>query len=204
MCSPPATDAEPLVTRPKDLMDNATPSAQSLAACGLLRLAALTGESRYDEHARRIIELFSSAAAQHPTAFGRALEAVDMAVNGLDEIAVVGDRADLVNAVQTRYLPTAVLAWGEPYDSPLWQDRAEGFAYVCRNFACQSPRSHRRGADQQTRSLIAGSGLSHLRVPRIAWPQFLGQAGSRLGRGKSAMSPPSRSCPARRHEFFQA
>ncbi len=132
-------DAEKLVTRPKDLMDNATPSAQSLAACGLLRLAALTGETSYDEHARRIIGLFSSAAAQHPTAFGRALEALDMAANGLDEIAVVGDRADLVSAVQTRYLPGAVLAWGEPYDSPLWVDRPEGFAYVCRNFTCQSP-----------------------------------------------------------------
>ena len=132
-------DAERLVTRPKDLMDNATPSAQSLAACGLLRLAALTGEARYDEHARQIIGLFSSAAAQHPTAFGRTLEALDMAANGLDEIAVVGDRADLVAAVQTRYLPGAVLAWGEPYDSPLWADRPEGFAYVCRDFTCQSP-----------------------------------------------------------------
>ena len=132
-------DAEKLVTRPKELMDNATPSAQSLAACGLLRLAALTGESRYDEHARQIIALFSSAAAQHPTAFGRALEAIDMAAHGLDEIAVVGDRADLVAEVQTRYLPSAVLAWGEPYDSPLWTDRPEGFAYVCRGFACQSP-----------------------------------------------------------------
>ena len=132
-------DAEKLVTRPKDLMDNATPSAQSLAACGLLRLAALTGETRYDEHARGIVALFSSAAAQHPTAFGRALEAIDMAAHGLDEIAVVGDRPDLVAEVQTRYLPGAVLAWGEPYDSPLWADRSEGFAYVCRDFACQSP-----------------------------------------------------------------
>ena len=132
-------DAEKLVTRPKDLMDNATPSAQSLAACGLLRLAALTGESRYLEHAHQIIALVGPAAPQHPTAFGRALEALDMAANGLHEIAVVGDRADLVSAVQTRYLPGAVLAWGEPYDSPLWAGRPEGFAYVCRDFACQAP-----------------------------------------------------------------
>ena len=134
-------DAERLVTRPKDLMDNATPSAQSLAACALLRLAALTGESRYEEHARQIISLFAETAVQHPTAFGRALEALDMAAHGLDEIAVVGDRGDLVSAVQTRYLPGAVLAWGEPYDSPLWADRPDGYAYVCRNFACQSPTS---------------------------------------------------------------
>ena len=132
-------DAEKLVTRPKDLMDNATPSAQSLAACGLLRLAGLTGESRYLEHAHQIITQFGPAAPQHPTAFGRALEAVDMAANGLHEIVVVGDRSDLVSAVQTRYRPSAVLAWGEPYDSPLWADRPEGFAYVCRDFACQSP-----------------------------------------------------------------
>ena len=132
-------DAERLVTRPKDLMDNATPSAQSLAACALLRLAALTGESRYEAHARQIISLFAETAVQHPTAFGRALEAVDMDAHGLDEIAVVGDRGDLVSAVQTRYLPGAVLAWGQPYDSPLWADRPEGFAYVCRNFTCQSP-----------------------------------------------------------------
>ena len=133
------SDAEKLVTRPKDLMDNATPSAQSAAACGLLRLAALTGEARYGEHARRIIELFDATAVQHPTAFGRALEAVDLAVGGIEEIAVVGDRPDLVAAIHARYLPSAVVAWGEPHDSPLWHGRAEGFAYVCRDFACQSP-----------------------------------------------------------------
>ena len=40
-----------------------------------------------------------------------------------EEVAVVGDRPDLVEVVQRRFLPTAVLAWGEPYDSPLWTDR---------------------------------------------------------------------------------
>ena len=37
-------DAEQLVVRPKDVFDDATPSANSLAANGLLRLAALTGD----------------------------------------------------------------------------------------------------------------------------------------------------------------
>ena len=39
-------DAEVLVVRPKDLFDDATPSANSLAANGFLRLAALTGDNR--------------------------------------------------------------------------------------------------------------------------------------------------------------
>ena len=132
-------DAERLITRPKDLMDNATPSAQSLAACGLLRLGALCGEDRYSEHARRIIELLAPTAGTHPTAFGRALEAIDMAVHPLSQTAVVGDRADLVAEVHARYRPDAVLAWGEPFDSPLWGDRADGYAYVCSDFTCSAP-----------------------------------------------------------------
>ena len=38
-------DAEALIVRPKDSQDNATPSENSLAADGLLRLAALTGDT---------------------------------------------------------------------------------------------------------------------------------------------------------------
>jgi hypothetical protein len=38
-----------------------------------------------------------------------------------------------------------VLAWGEPYESPLWDGRAEGFAYVCRDYACQTPHDTLEG-----------------------------------------------------------
>ena len=53
--------------------------------------------------------------------------------------AVVGDRPDLVRAVRDRWLPNAVLAWGSPYDSPLWEQREPGFAYVCQHYVCQIP-----------------------------------------------------------------
>ena len=60
---------------------------------------------------------------------------------GVTEIAVVGEVPALVRAVQARYLPNAVLAWGEPYPSPLFEDRKDGMAYVCRDYACQAPVS---------------------------------------------------------------
>ncbi len=136
-------DAAALVTRPKDIMDNATPSANSLAAHGLLRLAALTGDEGYQERAESILALLGAPAGQHPTAFAHLLGAVDLHVTGPTEIAVVGDRPDLLAVVRRAYLPTAVLAWGEAYDSPLWADRTVGSgagqAYVCRDFACQAP-----------------------------------------------------------------
>jgi hypothetical protein len=44
-----------------------------------------------------------------------------------------------VAAVHERYLPSAVLAWGERYESPLWVDRRDGLAYVCRAYYCEAP-----------------------------------------------------------------
>ncbi len=134
-----ADDGEALIVRQKDLMDGATPAANSLAANGLYRLGALTGERRYTERADDILRLVGGVVAGAPTAFGHLLGAVDLRRTGVTEIAVVGDRPDLVAAILSRYLPNAVLAWGEPYPSPLWEARRPGRAYVCRDYACQAP-----------------------------------------------------------------
>ena len=52
---------------------------------------------------------------------------------------MAGDRPDLLSVVQSRWLPRAVLAWGERYPSPLWEGRDDGRAYVCRDYACRLP-----------------------------------------------------------------
>lgn len=134
-----ARDADPLVTRPKDVTDTATPSANSLAALAFLRLGALTGDERLSAHAEAILRLLGPLAGRHPTAFGHLLAALDLALLGPVELVVAGDRPDLVAAARRDHRPELVLAWGEPYDSPLWADRAEGRAYVCRRYACQLP-----------------------------------------------------------------
>jgi uncharacterized protein YyaL (SSP411 family) len=132
-------DAESLVTRPKDLMDNATPSANSLAALALLRLSALTGDDTLRERAVDILRLLSDLAGKHPAAFGHLLAAVDLHTTGSTEIVVTGDRPDLVRAVTEQFLPNAVLAWGERHDSPLWEGRDGDQVYVCRQYACRRP-----------------------------------------------------------------
>jgi uncharacterized protein YyaL (SSP411 family) len=132
-------DAEPLVARQKDVLDNATPSANASAAVALVRLAGLTGEARYHEAAEGIVRLLAEPATAHPSAFAHLLGAVDLLVGPVAEVAVVGHRLDMVTAVQRRFLPRTVLAWGEPYPSPLWEGRADGRAYVCERFACKEP-----------------------------------------------------------------
>ena len=72
--------------------------------------------------------------------------ATDLRRRGLTEVVIVGDRPDLVRLAQSVWRPDTVLAWGEPYDSPLWHDRAEGFAYVCRDYTCELPRTRCRAS----------------------------------------------------------
>ncbi len=132
-------DAERLITRSKDVLDNAVPSANAAAAVALHRLAALVGDDRYRERAEAVVALLGDVVAGHPAAVCHLLHAVEMGAAPIVEVAVMGDRADLVTAVQRRWLPYAVLAWGEPYPSPLFADRREGLAYVCRDYACSAP-----------------------------------------------------------------
>ena len=134
-----AADAEQLIVRSKDLFDGAIPSANAVAAVALLRLGALTGDTRFTDAANAIVRLLAEPMRSHPTAFTHALAAVDMLASGITEIAVTGERQDMVQAVQRAYLPNAVVAWGEPYDSPLWEGRSPDLAYVCRNYACLAP-----------------------------------------------------------------
>jgi uncharacterized protein YyaL (SSP411 family) len=135
------SDAEQLVTRPRDLQDNATPSAQSVAAVALLRLAPLADRPGDVDIAESVLGLLSPVAVRHPLAFAHLLEAAELAAVGLDEIVIAGDRPDLLDAVRARWLPHAVVSWGEPLAGPLWEGRTDGLAYVCRHYACGLPSS---------------------------------------------------------------
>jgi uncharacterized protein YyaL (SSP411 family) len=149
-----ADDHEALVTRPKDVQDNATPSGSSMAASVLLRLAALTGESRYREAADGAIATVTPYLARYPTGFANWLSAAHLAVEGIDELAVVGDPADEttqdlivagVEAARRTGRNLVVAASADPDGSavPLLAGRAmidgRPTAYLCRNFACRLP-----------------------------------------------------------------
>ena len=60
-------DAPALVANPKETFDGATPSANAVAALALVRLAALTGETRYEEHGTAIVN--GLPVGEHPGGF---------------------------------------------------------------------------------------------------------------------------------------
>jgi uncharacterized protein YyaL (SSP411 family) len=144
-------DHEALITRPKDLQDNATPCGNSMAALALLQLAAYTGESRYRDPAETSIGLVQKSAERYPTAFANWLCASDFALGPVQEVVIVGEMASaegqrLRNALWGAYRPrmvAALVAEGAPGGPPLTANRpalrGRPTAYVCYNFACQQP-----------------------------------------------------------------
>ena len=161
-------DAEALVVRPKDAEDNATPSANSLAANGLLRLAALTGERRYEDAATGWLERIAPLATQYPTGFAYVLGALERASSAPIEVAIVGDPGDdrtqaLRRVLHTRLVPNAVVLHAAPGSgadlSPLLADRSlvdgRPTAYVCEHYACRHPVTEPSVLAEQLDSVLA-------------------------------------------------
>jgi uncharacterized protein len=146
------SDAERLIVRPKEYQDNATPAENSLAANGLLRLAALTGDSRYEQPATHVLARLAPVLGEHPTAFAYLLGALERLVMPSLEVAIIGDPHDpntslLRGEVYARLLPASVALTAAPGTgvelTPLLADRAlldgTATAYVCESFACRRP-----------------------------------------------------------------
>jgi uncharacterized protein YyaL (SSP411 family) len=141
------TDAEALIVRPQDFFDNATPSENSLAADGLLRLAALTGDDSLAESPRRLLGQLAELAGRHSSSFAFLLGAYERAITPPIEIALVGADPDLRREVFARLIPASVAVQAEPGAgadlTPLLADRTlvdgQPTAYVCEQFACRLP-----------------------------------------------------------------
>ncbi|MDB4913074.1 MAG: N-acylglucosamine 2-epimerase [Gemmatimonadetes bacterium] len=144
-----ASDGEVLVTRPRDLTDNAMPSGTSLAAELLLILGDILANGVYTARATQVLEAVAEPMARYPTAFGHALGAADMAVRGAIEVVLSGDRHDarfieLAHAVSETYVPSLVMVGGEGEEAKGIallenRERDEPTAFVCHHSTCAAP-----------------------------------------------------------------
>jgi uncharacterized protein YyaL (SSP411 family) len=132
-------DAEALIVRPVEAVDDATPSATAVAGMALLRLAALRADDALADVGASLLASLDALVERQPLAGAFALAATELVAEGATEVVVAGDRPDLLDAVRRRYEPSVVVLWGERSASPLWEGRADGYAYVCRNRVCAAP-----------------------------------------------------------------
>ncbi|MEU3445979.1 thioredoxin domain-containing protein [Streptomyces thermolilacinus] len=145
-----AHDAEPLIRRPQDPTDSATPSGWTAAAGALLSYAAHTGSEAHRTAAERALGVVKALGPRAPRFIGWGLAVAEALLDGPREVAVVGpagdaDRGALHRAALLGTAPGAVVAAGEPGgdEFPLLRDRplvdGRPAAYVCRHFTCDAP-----------------------------------------------------------------
>ncbi len=145
---------EELIVRSKDYFDNATPSGNNVAADVLLRLSVLTGNDDYRQRAETVLRILGEPLMRYPSAFGRALCALDFHLSSPKEIVIIGERdgADtrqLTREVWKRFLPNKIVAQAIEHDEratqlvPQLRERTKldgmATAYVCEHYSCRAP-----------------------------------------------------------------
>jgi uncharacterized protein YyaL (SSP411 family) len=145
---------ETLVIRPKDVLDNAMPGGNSMAALALLRLSAYLDHAPYRETAERAFHLLGEALGEQPQAFGHWLVGLDWFLTPTVEVALIGEAegvAPFLHTLYRRFVPNKIVvhasddaraAEGGAF-LPLLRDRTlrdeQPTAYLCENFACRQP-----------------------------------------------------------------
>ncbi len=157
-----ADDAAPLVARPRDPSDNASPSGLSALVHALLTYAAITGSGRHRDAAEAALRSVRTLCERAPRFAGWSLAAAEAALVGPLEVAVVGRNGDrlrdeLERVARGSASPGLVVVTGTPggSDVPLLTDRGtvDGLsaAYVCRGMVCERPVT----SAEELRQLIA-------------------------------------------------
>jgi len=149
-------DGEALLTRTKDMFDQAIPAAAAVAATLCLRVAAL-GAPELEEIGRRQLELAGGAALDNPLGMGQCVLALDLLARESTDIVIVGGGAEaaaLADVAFGAYLPRRTVVVVNPNDAEsvsaagsLAEGKpagAEGVAvaYVCRDRSCSPPVAH--------------------------------------------------------------
>jgi uncharacterized protein YyaL (SSP411 family) len=138
------SDGEQLVSRKKDFDDHPTPSGNSMLAYVLLRLARLWGDPELERRAVSVFRFVAGFLPQAPSAFGHALNALDLHFSPPRELAVIGGpNTEVARAALAPFDPNTVVAFGPSEDVPLLRGKdfvdERPAVYVCENFACQAP-----------------------------------------------------------------
>ncbi len=150
------SDAENLITRPKETYDGALPSGNSVAALNFLRLARLTGSTELEEKARAQLEAFGGTVSEAPAGHSFFLSAVWFDLAPAVEVNIIEagqaeDTREMLRTVNSRFNPEvavtvkfpgeagARLAELVPFTAERTAVNGKTTAYVCRDKACLEP-----------------------------------------------------------------
>jgi len=150
-------DGEALIRRPRSIHDHAVPSGGAAATRALLRLAAITGDTRMTALASQSIAQLAGAAQQNPFGHAHLLAAMELQ-HTMVTIVLAGDVGpgdELLLTAHGSYLPgrTIARAADSPLGAAMLAIGGRTTAYVCRGSTCSPPVT---GAAELERLLGAG------------------------------------------------
>jgi len=151
-----ADDADVTLVRDREIYDGALPSGNSVACLNLVRLAHMTGETRYEQKAAQLMRSFASDVSRTPSACTQLMSAVDFAVGPSCEVNLVGDpnKADtkrMIETLRSGFAPRKVVLlhsslgqrsgarYLEGFAQGLTSREGKATAYVCCNRVCNPP-----------------------------------------------------------------
>ena len=148
-------DGEELIARPKEIYDGAMPSGNSVAAFNLFRLAAMTGQEKWEKLASQTLDAFAHQINKYPRAYTYFLMAVEWQLAPHGQIVLVGHGQDeklqqMMFIVQRKFQPGTVLLWNDldrakeiarilPQIKEQQMVNNKATAYICENFSCLPP-----------------------------------------------------------------
>jgi uncharacterized protein YyaL (SSP411 family) len=160
--------APDILFRMKEDHDGAEPSANSIAAMNLTRLARILDKKEFQLSAARMVGVFHPSLERMPAALPQMLAALDATITEPFQIVVAGpmdDRVahDLLRVIRRNYLPNKVVLRADGAEGQTWlTEQVEAIrqmhpvdgksaAYVCRNFACELPVTESEILEEQLR-----------------------------------------------------
>jgi uncharacterized protein len=150
--------APDILFRMKEDHDGAEPSANSVAAMNLARLARILDRKEFQLAAARIIGVFHHSLERTPVALPQMLAALDAAISEPMQIVVAGSLDDqithhMLRAIRCNFLPNKVVILADGAEGQAWlSEQVESIrpmnpvdgktaAYICRNFTCELPQT---------------------------------------------------------------
>jgi uncharacterized protein len=148
--------APDILFRLKEDHDGAEPSANSVAAMNLARLARIFNENEFQHSAARIIGAFHTTLDRMVIALPQMLAALDATVTEPVQLVIAGDTgesstAEVLRVIRRRYLPNRIVLLVDGKEGQKWlEQHIEGIrqmvpvdgkpaVYVCRDFTCELP-----------------------------------------------------------------
>jgi uncharacterized protein YyaL (SSP411 family) len=146
-----ASDAEALITRAKNALDQPNPSGNGTLAAALTRLYYLTGDDDYRQAAQATLDAFAGDVRNNLFSHGTLLNAAELLQKGL-QIVVIGasdapdtkalrhviNRMDLPNKIVTLLDPGTALPPSHPAAGKTAQGNA-ATVYICEGPRCSLP-----------------------------------------------------------------